>query len=312
MFELRDGCNHVTIFVDESKNESNQPWMYTGFLLIPTHRLNQALEDTRAIRIRHNYQEEIHFSECDNHSKSQHGRKTSIAKDWIKMIDRDNSKTWHVFVSAFNTYKINQNLFGKGKEAIDNAYSRFFRSALKYCLKSCFNLPIYVDAIYHDRSHMENHPYFRSHPIYKIDIEEPTINFSNREIIFVDSDHRLEGNVLPEASEMIQIIDVAMGAFRQCHMAQSKKSGKIELGETAYDMVELITKPDMDRECYQRYGRRIAFRFFPNQLDNFYNNERLLLSVKRKITNSFLYLSYNSIRHGCDIDESIALNLFCM
>jgi hypothetical protein len=259
-------ANCVSIFADEAKPSKDCKWLLIGYLLVPTQKVELAYRQLREVRTQQCYMKEIHFNELDNHSESPHGQKTALAKRWLNLFASDSNNTWHFHLNAINISILNPAAFGHERED-DTIYNRFFRSGLLYVLKRCFDLPIYVDSIYHHETHMENDPYFKWHVIHKFNETQPSISYANEFIEFVGSDHNDPRCTNQVAAEFLQMTDLILGSFRQCFFVTSHKAGKNELAQVVYPILERITDPkrrNNPNSSYCHY-RRVSVGFFPSR-----------------------------------------------
>ena len=261
---LKTSRNRVCVFADEAKPDKHCKWLFIGYLLIPSLRIESAFNQLQQLRVRANYLKEIHFNQLDNHSKSPFGTKTALAKSWLQTVAQDATKTWHFHFMGINIEKLEVAAFGHDREE-DTIYNRFFRSGLKYALKHSFDMPIHVDSICHDETHMELDPYFRWHTIQKFAETELNITNASSEIEFVTSDHedaRCKDRV---SAEFLQMTDIVLGSFRQSFFATSGKAGKTELATTVIPLLERVTdqkRKSNPNSSFQHY-RRVSAGFFP-------------------------------------------------
>lgn len=282
----------VSVYVDESKPDENCPWLVIGILILPDTLREKALENLRASRARFGYGKEIHFVEIRNHSMSPHGARTKVAIDWVRQVVYDQRKMWNLHVVAIKRSMLEHRRFGD--DADDNIYARFFRSALRYGLKATASGNV-VSRIFHDDSHLERHEYFSWNAIRRLAIED-RINFSCNEIEFISSDHEKLGHPVPWAAELIQLVDVWMGCFRQILAMPSTKKGRLEIAEHACGLIRILNDPKhqcrplRSAPCKYDHRGRCSVGFFPDgeirpsdipkltgpdALNYFYRGERL-------------------------------------
>lgn len=289
----------VEVYVDESYSAD---WTYIGYLLIPVDRKNNALSCLQSIRADAEYEKEIHFQECANHSESPHGKKTKVAKLWLNSFAFDTSKLFHFHLHGINRKRLCHEAFGYANQE-ENIYNRFFRSGLIYSLKSCFDLPVQVTTVYHDDSSMKYHKYFNWHAILKTQEVEPGIEFLTDRIEFIVSDHLEPDHPHPDEATFIQMVDTMLGAMRQCIENSSRKKGKHELAEVVLPLMERITNPKLRNNPNSSYNhqRRVSVSFFPKkrlsltELQNefsrltsrYYCNERLAFAERHQPTLGF-------------------------
>lgn len=255
---------HVCVFVDEAKPTKDVPWIFLGYLMIPTQRLKGAFNALKSARQVHSYDKELHFQELRNRSSAQYGENTAVARDWLQSFVRDGTRTWHFHLCGINIRRLQRSAFGSGKTE-DTIYNRFFRSGLQFGLKTCFDLPIHVDALFHDESHLQEHEYFSWHTIYKFWESQQQITFSDDKIRFICSDHQQPQHPFPKAAQFMQMTDIILGACRQCVAFSSNNAAKIELGEFMLPLMQRITNEREARNWNSSYHhvRRVTAGFFP-------------------------------------------------
>jgi hypothetical protein len=264
------GPHRVRIYCDESgpcKNTQGEKWMYMGLLVIPEALCGQASSGLRSDRDEVGCDSEIHFSKLRNDSGSRYGDKTGVARRWVCRVLHDRDGLFHLYVLGLSLSNITHSAFGRGSAQERNMYSRFFRSAISYALKSFFRgEPVMVTHIFHDRGPMETHDYFDWHAIWRVDLDEPVIAFERRDIDFIDSDHQAEV-AFPNDSHFIQLCDVLLGGFRYCLDGGSQKAGCCEIAQLLMPLAERLTDKGRARNTNSRYNYagRVKLSFFPSK-----------------------------------------------
>jgi hypothetical protein len=128
-------------------------------------------------------------------------------------------------------------------------YNKFFRTVINYGLKSFFNnSKVIVKNVFHDNGSMERHLYFPYLNLHRLENEIPEVaTFENKEIIFINSDHKkyLGKNIkLYEESNLIQLVDLILGNISQCLFNLSDDDLKKENASLIHPLVaRLINKP---------------------------------------------------------------------
>ena len=151
-------------------------------------------------------------------------------------------------------------------------YNRFFRASLQGMLRLFFpNSPVTVDGVYHDtEGHLQSHGYFDWHPITRTEKDERYAAFSCSTVTFVDSDHTQEPSN-PWASELVQFVDVLLGAVTYCiHVTNKDNLGQRTVAEDLFRLTdEILKSPYKDLGAF-RHFRRFAISHFPEyQLRSF-------------------------------------------
>ena len=192
----------------------------------------------------------------------------------------------YINILGINLTKLDYELFGKNKNTDLKIYNRFYRMVLKSGLGYFFKKynHITIDKIYHHRGDQSSDDLFPWHSIYKIDFEHEKITIKEKEIQFIDSDHR---KTKIQESNFIQLIDLALGATFCCLHGISNNMHKIQIGRSFKPT--LTTLLDRKKAPYSnawigsyyrsRYYRTYQVSFFPkteidlkramNQLDVF-------------------------------------------
>ncbi len=259
----------VRLYADEVKPFSSpangQRWMYIGVLAIPERLHGDALRELTDARQEVGYDGEPHFSELTQH------RKVHLARRWVELVLSDDRKCFHFHILGLNLSKLRMEAFGQsGWQQERRIYSRFFRSTVASVLKGFFLSDpsvgqVRVVAIFHDRSEMEHDDLFEWHTMWRLQQDEPGILFDQGRIHFIDTDHHKEENFASE-SHFIQLIDILLGATRQCLDYTSDKPGLVQVAETFRPLLERLTDPrraSNPRSRY-RYWRRCCVSFFPS------------------------------------------------
>jgi hypothetical protein len=240
--------------------------MYIGILAIPEHKWSDALGDLEADRLPDpkcnypGYDGEIHCASLTRRQKAE------LAKRWLNTVLWDREKRFHFYVLGLSLDRLQPAAFG-GAGRHQRVYNRFFRSAVAYTLRSYFagNQSVAVASIFHDQTHMENDPLFDWHTIWRLDEEYPDVTFADSRIRFIDSDHRKE-KAAPAHSHFIQLIDLILGATRQCLDCTSEKQYMTEAAKTIMPLVERLTDNETRSNPNSRYQhfKRCSIAFFPS------------------------------------------------
>jgi hypothetical protein len=292
----------LNLFCDEIKSKAcpitGDKWHYLGILIVPILQQASLLEDILKARYRCENLDTletgsiyfpknnkiVHFSELD--ADTYH-----IAKRWHDYILNPLSAK-KVF---FNILGINQNRlrmenFGNRND-FNRIYSRFFRTALVFPLKKYFsNQQILIHNIYHEYGDQIHDKLFPWHSIYRINRDQERINFVNKEIQFLDGDHKTNN-----LSNFIQLIDVILGTTANVFHDSTIDEHKIRLTKDFFDLIRrLINAPDNYRSKYcKNYSKRMNVDFFPKRsepkiievqdpIGEFYKKRDFLISHHRQ------------------------------
>lgn len=164
---------------------------------------------------------EIHYNDL----KSQYYSHREISKRWLRyFINKNlNGSPIPFNILYIDLTNLDIDVFGVEKWHL-NVYNRFFRSNLKFALKTFFLNEydrVIVKNIFHDKSDgLQSHPYFSVKNPKKIEAElNKTLPSWKRielpqKVIFVDSNHK-EEKVFKEDSQLIQLTDLVLGTISQ-------------------------------------------------------------------------------------------------
>jgi len=201
-------------------------------------------------------------------SKASNSLKT-ISKEWIKYFIEQNKldKTIRFNMLFIELDKMDISKFGTSK-IHENMYNKFFRTTIHYGVKSFFNnSKILVKNVYHDRGSMEKHKHFPYLNLHKLSDEiQGPIQFENKEVIFVDSDHKkysLKDINLYNVSNIIQFVDLILGLVSQCLFYLSDDPLKKEHASLIYPLVERLIKQPRNYNSSWCYVNKQNISFFP-------------------------------------------------
>ena len=288
----------IKLFCDESGVDGK--WLYLGILVVPEYAEIDLLQDllnkrcaitktwgkcTPQCKYHQKNDTEVHFSETHK-SKDTY----FVADRWIDYLLQDR-KNIYFYILGIDLTKLDTTKFGSDNQK-NNIYNRFFRTAVLRSVKSYFNSydQILIENICHDNNTgLETHAYFPWHAIFSIDQKDTKISFNNKEIDFIDSDHKKS---LDNRSHFIQLIDLILGATRNC-IDYSLKDDRGKLSEKISDLIQrLIKSPNNIKSSYAYVGRQ-KIEFFPkNDLRGL--DERSIEYQYRRL-DSF-YTTYQSLK----------------
>jgi len=143
-------------------------------------------------------------------------------------------------------------------------------SGLNYFFKK-FNR-IVVNKIYHDKGGQSSDVLFPWHSISKINFGNQRISIVDKNIDFLDSDHRISRK---DESIFIQLVDLMLGATYFCLHNPSSANNKIEIGRTIRPILEVLL--DRKKAEYSnafmgilesKYRRTYQVSFFPRKKIN--------------------------------------------
>ncbi|MDP3297304.1 MAG: DUF3800 domain-containing protein [Thermodesulfovibrionia bacterium] len=261
----------LKLFCDES---CSKDWLYLGVLIVPKEIEAALLQDLmnkrcgnpagnkkwgrcsqECIRHKHN-NTEVHYVKVEK-SKDKY----FVAEKWIDYLLKDTEKIYF-YVQGLDLKKLDKSQFGSQRQQ-NNIYNRFFRTAILKSVKSYFHRyrTIAIERIYHDNNRaLESDFYFPWHSIFYIGSKDDKVNFTNKKIEFINSDHRKSKNPY---SNFIQFVDLLLGCVNNCLDHTSRNADKEALAEKALPLISrLIVKPNNRNSQYKYVGRQ-KIEFFP-------------------------------------------------
>ena len=200
---------------------------------------------------------EIHFRKLDD---TRNSASTKIAQRWVQyFVDNfSRSPLWFSLLYIDET-SLDPERFGRINWTA-NAYSRLFRSNIKYLLASVFqNSTINIIRIIHDRNYeMEHHRYFPELNIKHLEAElndengkfAQNRNIANaiaRKIEFVESDHRNVLQPYKKDSVLLQFTDLLIGSTSEVIFMQSRSSAKSKVAEIVAPLVFRVLGRDKNK-----------------------------------------------------------------
>ena len=276
----------VNVYADEQTDlyYNDHEFLAIGILLISENERNQVIRDLLTLRclnnentygwywkyedcpassickrIYHTYNNvEIHYKKIKNFDS-----RYKIAKKWLKYIT---TKTIPFNILYIDLTNLEAERFGTESWHL-NVYNRFFRTNLKFALKTFFLNNGYdevnVNLVFHDKSKgLEEHPYFEIKNLKKLE-QELNSDLPNRKhvtmpdrVIFIESDHKDEPN-FKEDTQLVQLIDLLLGAITQnIFYTAQKNTAKKELAMVIRPLLE-----DFLENPYRglHYKRNISF-----------------------------------------------------
>lgn len=321
---------HLDLYVDESKNrkykygKNDELIDYIMIMAIPKNKKDELLEEIIDARCLNENVKKFGYckEECkfhkENNGEIHYGKidkeniKYKIADRWIDIVLKNNIyKKDSIYFNILGIIESNLDMtvFGNEKQ-FGNIYTRFFRTALLRLLRSFNNYDrIIVDHIYHDSTtEMEQHKYFRTSAINKINLQEffkkeRKIVFNTKEVEFIDSDHRKSKNV---ESQFIQLADLILGLTCNVIHNDASNSAKIKLTEKIYPLISrivdkktnanknssynyfnkqivgffpIISKEEMLKKCNELYGKELDFDKILTNGDFFCNYKNILFKI---------------------------------
>jgi len=245
----------IEIYFDEIEPEKNCNYLIIGALFIETKNKDKLLNNLLTLRVKEN-NSEIHFTEIRKRTSYD---KRETAKNWLNLFINSNN------IYAVNLYidfnKLDLSFFGNSKVKA-NIYNKFFRTIINYGLKCFFGSYdfIKIQNIFYDRKgELERHSFFNNFNFEKLVYETKDNIELLGKITFIDSDHKIEKDY-PSESNLIQLIDLILGAIRQNIFCVSQDELKNEISR--------IIRPELNKLKQEYWGLKyLRVSFFPkNQI----------------------------------------------
>ena len=276
----------LQIFADEIKqfiNRRGETWLYLAILLIPRKKKDQLLQKMFGARKRAECNSEI---KCHDLDKSN---KRLLAERWVDIVLRDKHEK-SIFFDILGINLSNLHLPTFGSDQFGNIYNRFFRSCVLHGINTCFhNRQLTVVNVFHDKGVQSTHKYFPWHCIYSIEEQSSRIAFNNRQIRFINSDHREPDG--DDNSHFIQLIDLLMGLCSHCLDFVSTNRARTHVAQRILPLLERMMTTPMNINSRFGHSRKYLISFFPRkklsasqlldpvqkELSGFYQRRPLLL-----------------------------------
>lgn len=321
----------LDLYVDESKNrvykygKKEEKIDYIMILAIPNDKKENLFAELNNARCLNDKVSKFGYcaEECkfhkENNGEIHYGKidreniKYKIANNWLDILFQNNIyKKESIYFNILGIIESNLDIsrFGDEKQ-FGNIYTRFFRTALLRTLKMFNNYDkIIVDNIYQDcTTEMEQHKYFKTSVINKIDLQEflnkeRKIYFNTGKIEFIDSDHRKSKN---DDSQFIQFADLILGLTCNVIHNDANNSAKIKLTEKIHPLISRILdkKTCSNKNSSYNYFNKQAIGFFPyiskeqitNKCMELYGGK---IDINKMLENGDFFCNYKDILFKID------------
>ena len=241
-------------------------WLYHGFILCEVSRLpsvRETLLETKR-KANCNLNKRIHFSEL--RSSSHGSSRTRTAVNWAGLfVTKLYQYIWFYFFGV-NLKNIDYQFFGttsNGQDRHSKIYNRFFEiglfSACRFFFDSSIEKVEILQIFSEKRELADTNPFLTFAP-YKINRRESNIVVKNRQIIQVDSVPSKEKDN-PECCDILNLVDVLMGAFSQALDYTSGSRACCEVAEKLMPVCKRLSETPYNKNS--RYYKRYAMSFFP-------------------------------------------------
>lgn len=241
-------------------------WLYHGFVLceggnFPTLRdelINAKKEASCELDKR------IHFSKL--RSSRTGSSRTRTAVKWAELFVKKLYQSMWFYLFGINLSNIDYQFFGpsgNGQDRDFRIYNRFFEIGLFSACRFFFDSAtedVEILQIFSEKRDLEEKNPFLTHAPYRINQRESNVVVKSKQIIQVAGTLSRE-NDNPECVDVINFVDVLVGAFSQAIDYTSKSRGCTEVAEKLFPVCRRLSEKPYNRNS--RYYKRYAISFFP-------------------------------------------------
>lgn len=243
-------------------------WLYHGFILCDISKLDSLRNDLCDAKYKAKCEpnKRIHFSEL--RSSSYGSSRTKTAVSWAELfVEKLYQDMWFYFF-GINLRNIDYQFFGpssNGQDRHSKIYNRFFEIGLFSACRFFFDPTIEdveIKQIFSERRDLKETDSFLILAPYKINRRESNIVVKRKQIIQVDG-NPLKEKCYPECCDIINLVDVLMGAFSQAFDYTSKSRACNEVAEKLVTVCQRLSETPYNKNS--RYYKRYAISFFPKK-----------------------------------------------
>jgi len=241
-------------------------WLYHGFILCEVSRLpsvREALLETKR-KANCDLKKRIHFSEL--RSSSHGSSRTKTAVNWAGLFVTKLYQDMWFYLFGVNLKNIDYQFFGptsNGQDRHSKIYNRFFEIGLFSACRFFFDPTIEeveILQIFSEKRELgDTNPFLTLAP-YKINRRETNIVVKSKQIIQVDGVPSKEKDN-PECCDILNLVDVLMGAFSQALDYTSRSRACSEVAEKLMPVCKRLSETPYNKNSH--YYKRYAMSFFP-------------------------------------------------
>lgn len=250
----------VAVYVDETKPDNATRWQYIGLVLVAEDDVAPLVDALHVDRIRHGFDGEVHFQ------KLKQAHKANLACAWLDRVMHAGSPLVRFHILGLDHNRLSTDAFGTtGAQARSSAYTRMFRSAVSYAVKSMFGANVVVVDVVHDGGDLEHHDFFDWHSLWRMGVDND-VRFACPAVRFVNSDHRHpDGD--PVDSHLLQLTDLVVSASRVCLDATTTNEHKVRVARHLLPLMTRLGDPKLARNPNSRYRYlgRCSTSYFPSR-----------------------------------------------
>jgi len=279
----------ITVNVYHDEREIQSRWLYHSFLFVPTCNEKEVLDLLMEKRKLSKWNKEIHFVDLkDTVTANQ------LALGWVELFGAQFWRKVYLYFLGVNYQNLEKTVWEKKATRDFKIYNRFFQIGLYGAIKWLFINSmsgfekVAINNIFSDSKSRTPQDKFHTQPIQEVEgkalYKGENIVFSCNRIVEIDSDHENESD-FPDASHLVQFVDIISGTLSQIYDATSTHLGKHGCAKKllSYGLPECVTK--YDSAYFQGpYCKRYAVSFFPKE-----KLSRDMISSGRSLGNMFYY-----------------------
>ena len=254
------GVTDIEVFADEIKpfkNRVGETWLYIGLLIVPVRKKQYLLDRLLSLRRRIPCDSEIKCHDLDKSTKR------ILASKWVDVVLTD--KVYRsVFFDILGLNLSRLNLPAFGDEQFANIYNRFFRTCVLHGVHSCFvKRKVRIIEVFHDKGEQALHLLFPWHCIYAVEGQSDRISFVQRQVKFIDSDHRATDGCAE--SHLIQLIDLFMGLSSHCLDFVSGNQARTAVAQKLLPLLERMMASPLNINSSYGHAHKYLISFFPKK-----------------------------------------------
>jgi hypothetical protein len=260
--------NSIRLFIFHDERFIPKKWLYHGFVLCkPEHlfALHDELIKAKA-EVGCAQNKRIHFSTLS--SDSNGSSRTRTAVKWAELSVRKLYEYIWFYLFGVNLSNIDYQFFGpttNGQIRDSRMYNRFFEIGLFSACRYFFNViddKVEIVKMFSEERSLETDNPFLNYAPDKINQRQSNIIVKCKQIIQVAGDFSREKDN-PECVEIVNFVDVMMGAFSQSIDSTGKQRGCLEVARKLFPVCRRLCENPYNKNS--RYYKRYAMSFFPKK-----------------------------------------------
>lgn len=284
MFGEPTSPTELVAYVDDRParvNERGERWAYCGVLLLPTSHLKETFNLLENVRTDHTRSptsgapRPVEFTELTTLDDPR----TGVAREWLRHVALDDEDRFHLAMIGINHDNLDRTvLTGNGSSGSSSQYHRFFLTALAREIQACFDETesLHIKKAFRDASRPAEGRVFPWRTVWPRLERFPSLEEVPDELLDLSPrPDRPDGHRVH--SVFLQLLDVLLGATRQCLDDPNDRRGSIHAASGAWlDLLGRLSGPgDLQHpDSPYRHLNRLSLSFFPVD-QQFLLNEKL-------------------------------------